>query len=672
MSSMADVMAEESTQTQSIHARIAALNLGHVGRAPIAATAITNDEEPPDRPQFGYRSNSTVSFPTSNNGTGNEPTGPRRNGILPPPSITRTGQAVSKPARPTPPPRLPPRTSSSQASPSLPPRRQSGTLGRRDSNESIASTVSNLSTISNISNETARTSASRTPSMNAERMIPPAFNPSTLPPLPPKRPKNSIDKKRLPLQGTKSSPTVVTVESFAPREVPSLPPRTSAQKESSGEGIRNLPPMRIPPVRSKPTQPSTTSKIQDQDSTGGKNGTPDPTSEINGVSPPIPLASRPDLSKILASKPKVQLIAQPAQIPTSTPSCLLCRDFSGPDIHAVKFPRESVPSLDWLATQLVAPFHSLTDKARAIFTWLHHNISYDVVSFFNGKCQPSTPASTLSTGLAVCEGYAGLFSALAGKAGLESLVINGHGKGYGFATLAPGDPIPAEYSTHAWNAVKIDNGEWKLIDCCWGAGHVSGKGKPYEKSFKPQYFTMSNNAFGLRHFPTNKSLFFRTDNHTVSWEEYIIGDQGGELVRVYTGVAEKEGLAETKFLPKHLKLPVAASAHQGPTVRFQFERTCAHWDPVRNGDGKSYVFILKIHGVDGRQGGDYVPFETNGTFWWADVPPSQLGAPGQTITLYTVETVSGAPARGLSVEEYKLAKGRKAMGFGGVAAWELV
>lgn len=294
-----------------------------------------------------------------------------------------------------------------------------------------------------------------------------------------------------------------------------------------------------------------------------------------------------------------------------------------------------------------------------------------MVSFFNGTCQPSTPASTLSTGLAVCEGYAALFSALAGKAGLESVVINGHGKGYGFATLVPGDPIPAEYSTHAWNAVKIDDGEWKLIDCCWGAGHVSGKGKPYEKSFKPQHFTMSNNEFGLRHFPTNKTLFFRSDSHIVTWEEYIIGDQGGELVCVYTGVAEKEGLAETKFLPKHLKLPVAASKHQGPTVRFQFERTCEHWDPLRNGEGKPYVFILKIHGVDGRAG-DYIPFETNGTFWWADVPPKQLGAPGQTITLYTVETVGGAVARGLSVEEYKLAKGRKAMGFGGVAAWELV
>lgn len=87
------------------------------------------------------------------------------------------------------------------------------------------------------------------------------------------------------------------------------------------------------------------------------------------------------------------------------------------------------------------------------------------------------------------------------------------------------------------------------------------------------------------------------------------------------------------------------------------------------------MFILHIHGLDGRQD-DYIPLQTNadgdGAIWWADVPVQSLGAPGQTVTLYTVETVQGASARGWTVEEYREAKGRKAMGFGGVAAWELV
>ena len=52
--------------------------------------------------------------------------------------------------------------------------------------------------------------------------------------------------------------------------------------------------------------------------------------------------------------------------------------------------------------------------------------------------------------------------------------------------------------------------------------------------------------------------------------------------------------------------------------------------------------------------------------------PKKLGARGQNITCFTVKTVNGMSGRGLSVDEYKIAKGRKAMGFGGLASWDLV
>ena len=294
-----------------------------------------------------------------------------------------------------------------------------------------------------------------------------------------------------------------------------------------------------------------------------------------------------------------------------------------------------------------------------------------MVSFFNDAVKPSTPANTLSTGLAVCEGYAGLFTALASKAGLESVVVGGHGKGYGFSTLAPGSPLPAFYSTHAWNVVKIDHGEWKLIDCCWGAGTVSGKGQPYNKAFNPRFFTMDNNEFGLRHYPTNQSHFFRTDGRsTIFWEEYIVGDRGGERTRVYSNIAPREGLSETSFQPKYLKIPL--SQHDpNSTIRFQFEKVCAHWDPYKNGPGAPYCYILAVEiGNDGRAG-DYVPFDTNGMVWWVDVPVRRLGVKGATVSIYTVESVNGQDGRGLSKTGYLEAKGKKGMGFGGVAAWEL-
>lgn len=231
----------------------------------------------------------------------------------------------------------------------------------------------------------------------------------------------------------------------------------------------------------------------------------------------------------------------------SAGSCLHCRDFSGPDNHAARFPRESIPSTDigWLAQQLCAPFGSPTDKARAIFTWLHHNIAYNVEAFFNNAVKPSTPQSTLQTGLAVCEGYAGLFAAIAVKAGLEAIVVGGNGKGYGYSPLKPGDPVPPYEAGHAWNAVKIDGGEWKLIDCCWvsmqtlwstlvlnanliqGAGTVNGPGQGYKKGFNPEKFTQSNDEFGLDHYPEDSSKQFRNDGRRVSWEEYILGNKNG-------------------------------------------------------------------------------------------------------------------------------------------------
>ncbi|MCJ1281512.1 hypothetical protein MMC26_000832 [Xylographa opegraphella] len=664
-------MTEEPQQQLSIQARIAALNLGQVGKAPITATPcsrpVPKSTQDFRRASTNIPTQSTISSP--NNGIANEPIGPTRPAVLPPPTIFRSGQAADPSAAPAPPPRLPPRKSSSQISqnsPALPPRRPSEQFSRRDSSESISSAISTISTISAVSNGTGRTSGSRAPSMEAPRLRVPVYDPSSLPPLPPKR---SLQKKeesttRIPLKGTKSTPSITTTEVLPPPKVPARPQRPN-ERERSREPARQLPPRDLPPT---PTRPVPSPAVE------GANGITNGQAH-KGTPPPIPMSSRPDLSKILATKPKTSsILPSTAHRPTaqSSESCLKCHNFSGPDNHAAMFPRHSVPSLDWLATELTAPFPSDTDKARAIFTWLHHNVSYDVEAFFNDRVQRSTPISTLSTGLAVCEGYAALFTALATKAGLQSIVISGHGKGFGIEPVAPGAPVPPESMNHAWNAVRIDDGEWKLIDTCWGAGDVNGKGKPYNKNFKPNHFTMDNDEFGLRHFPTNRNHFYRTDGRAqISWDEYILGDQGGEGARVFSNIAPQEGLSSTKFLPKYLKLPVSPTVHAGPTVRFQFEKVCPHWDGLTQGTGQPFMYILSIHGTDGREA-DYVPFDTNGMFWWADVPPQKLGARGQTVTLYTVDTVQGNTGRGLSKEEYLMAKGRKAMGFQGVAAWELV
>lgn len=358
-------------------------------------------------------------------------------------------------------------------------------------------------------------------------------------------------------------------------------------------------------------------------------------------------------------------------LPQTTNTCLHCRDFSGPDNHAARFPRQSIPSQDvgWLAHQLTAPFDSLTDKARAIFTWHHHNIAYDTVAFFGNNVKSSTPQSTLASGLAVCEGYAGLFAALAMKAGLEAFVISGNSKGFGHTPLKLGQPLPAYKAGHAWNAVRIDGGEWKLIDPCWGSGNVVGNSQTYNKHFSPERFTQSNNEFGLDHFPGDKSKQFREDGRIVEWEEYITGNKNGCGADFFSGYVSEEGLDKTTFLPRDHN--ISLSSLPGATVRFLFQKICPHSDPVRNGRGPYYLYVLALDGLDGTQR-NHVPFETNGSVWWCDVPVADLGKPGGKAQIYTVTSFDGGEGRGVTIQRYRERKGRCAMAFGGVCKWQVV
>lgn len=569
----------------------------------------------------------------------------------------------------------------------------------------------------------------------------PPYDPSTLPPLPPKRSDTQPEPKRVPLKSNYSSPSQLAAKKSngslrsLPPVLPSRPPLPTRQDTTSEEPVQNGLQQRIQNgVQSrvqaeaeKQVQNGINSQIsnglsksglstgmqqrihngvqghvQEQSQKQVQNGmnslkdpktrrsaldfamnrsteTPPPlptgrpgstpTLDTNGAPPPIPFSSRPDLAALQASNQKPGA--------ASTINCLKCRDFSGPDSHAARFPRQSIPSQDigWIAQQLTSPFPSATDKARAIFTWLHHNIIYDTEALYNDRVQGSTPASTLASGLAVCEGYAALFAVLATKAGLEALVVSGHGKGIGWSPL-PGQAvnIPPYKGNHAWSAVRIDNGEWKLVDACWGAGHVEGWGKPYKQVFSRQHFENDNDVFGESHFPEDKRYFFRCDGRPeISYEEYMLCDAGPEKPTCYTGFKEEHGFDERNVLPKHRKIPVYNRDGTLPSiVRFQFQPICPHWDNAIHGKGKPYLFTLAIKGKDGRKD-DMLPLKSNGRFWWVDVPREDLGAPGQTVSVFYIKTLGdNHNTRGLTEREFLEKRGRVGMSWGGVALWELV
>ena len=432
-----------------------------------------------------------------------------------------------------------------------------------------------------------------------------------------------------------------------------------------------------------------------------------------GLPPPVPVDRQ---SQVDGIQDHLQISRNSDE---ATSECLLCRDFSAADEHATQFPRSSVPGgdLGWLAHQLTAPFASLTDRARVIFTWMHHNIAYDTDAFFSGNKKSATPASTFQTGLAVCAGYAGLYNAIATHAGLESICINGHSKGYGYKPPSAHSPVPAFKSTHAWNAVRIDDGQWKLIDSTWGAGHTCSSTKRYVKEFNPPMFTMDNDEFGLRHFPTDPAhSFYPADDGrpAPSWESYILADAHDkpEKLTVYGKARAANGIDPRSFTPAEKRIRL--SRYTGPdaeTVRFEFRKICPHWVSERQGLGKPYLFLLAL----GKK--DYVPFQSDGQMYWSwcDVPVGKLrdvvrvardargagagacgggggGAGGSRgegdenhgaddgaddedgvkISVYALTRFGERDGRGVTMAEYLKLKGKVGMSFDAMAAWILV
>jgi hypothetical protein len=169
-------------------------------------------------------------------------------------------------------------------------------------------------------------------------------------------------------------------------------------------------------------------------------------------------------------------------------------------------------------------------------------------------------------------GYAGLIIAIALKACLEYVMITGHGKCYGYSPLKPGERVPTmqprqprlECSMHRWRTMETAR-------CMLGAGNVGNQ--VYNKEFTLSYFRISNDDFGIKHFPNpaDDAYFFRSDGGVQSWKQYMIGPVGAEPLQLY-GAIEDHGLSGTSFLSLYRHI----SVNSGEVMRFQFSKACEH------------------------------------------------------------------------------------------------
>lgn len=430
------------------------------------------------------------------------------------------------------------------------------------------------------------------------------------------------------------------------RPVPPPPPPRRAQKASITDHIANLsindncgPPPPIP-YHTRPSSNQLARALARR---------PPP--------PPVKHSQQPDPDPQLAKR---RLPPPPPRLPTPPPelvqepvynneddACIECYDFSAVDTHAAQFPRQTVTSLDELAYSLTSPFSSEIEKARAIFTWLHHNIAYDAVSFFSGNLTAQSPEATLSSGLAVCDGYAGLFSDLAQRSGLQAQKVTGHGKGYGYQALTPGQSAPPYQGNHAWNCVLMD-GEWRLIDACWGAGFLNGSA--YTQSFSPRFFTSSTAEFGKRHYPTDPSYQLLSEElgGPVSWEDYILAPEGPQLFRDFYAV---------NLSPEFLQ-PASQHLKKGQPASFHIFKRCQH---MSTAEEDNYAYFL-------HHDNSQIPLQRNAEGGWSVTIPIIRG----DVKLCHLQTLNGRDAKGITIQQFTSSIGRSAMSWQGLVAWSVV
>ncbi|KAL1843351.1 hypothetical protein VTJ49DRAFT_1938 [Mycothermus thermophilus] len=681
---------EEEPRFTTLKERIAALNQHKNFQAPSPLTPAAQKRPPPLPPRpvwspTGHVENGYPATNTADTDTHDAVPAPAPAPSVPPRPVRAVSETNSPPlprrtAQENRPPPLPARKTAPAAPPQLPPRRSFTQIhpDRRNSNDSDAS---ELSAISSLSLSRTKSATPSTTSETQRRRLPPTLDQAKLPPLPPSR--RELEEKAK--AAANSKPTPEPNGRVSPPQPPSLPPRVPARPARSPAATkadadaeqppalqtRRLPPPPAAGFQPKP-KPKPRSALECGFNPGARRPSPPPSP------PPIPLSSRPTAAEIDTA------LTAPHVLPPSslTQSCFVCRDFSAPDALAAQHPTSSIPPharsdpVGYLAHTLCAPFSSLTDKARAIFTWCHHNIDYDVDGFFGKRPIPrgQSPGDTILYGFAVCEGYARVFESIAKRAGLECVVVSGHGKGFSFRPVRAGDPIPEPKLTgHAWNAVRIDGGEWKLVDPCWGAGALRTENgvSRYNRRFAPEFFTMPNRKFAWRHFPSDPRHWFLDDDDgagppALTWEAYVLGPARDEPAQ-WMGAASREGLDPTAFEPMPRRIPVS-STHPRSVIKFRFARLCPHWDPRRNGEGAPLLMALLFNK-------ELLLLDENPDGSGAmgiDVGAGRLGQPGENVVLVAIDTVDGKSARGMTRAEWSAKQGRCGYSFSFLIRWELV
>lgn len=144
-----------------------------------------------------------------------------------------------------------------------------------------------------------------------------------------------------------------------------------------------------------------------------------------------------------------------------------------------------------ISTLIAESFWRDSDRLRAVYGWICSNIDYDVARMANPISYRGDSAVkvTLAKRKAICSGYADLFINICKRIDIKAYYVSGY-------TKQDGGVVD---QSHAWVAVRLSNGQWKLFDPTWGAS--TWQGGELVKRLSYEYFMREPADFIKSHMP---------------------------------------------------------------------------------------------------------------------------------------------------------------------------
>jgi transglutaminase/protease-like cytokinesis protein 3 len=176
------------------------------------------------------------------------------------------------------------------------------------------------------------------------------------------------------------------------------------------------------------------------------------------------------------------------------------RDFTKIDEYVKSLGPLTTMSMGTINNVVSNKFTDKMDKARAIYYWVAHNITYDVKSARNNSNTKNTPAEVLLTRKATGIGFASLFQDMCSSADIRCLTVDGFVK-HNASQIGEKD---LEIN-HSWAVVQLGQSpeEWYYVDPAFGSGFLNADMKEFNRAYSDAYFFTEKATFNLQHFPDN-------------------------------------------------------------------------------------------------------------------------------------------------------------------------